>query len=50
MISRACGNPEISMISVVLTEEPLAPETTINCRLLSGNNFSRPAGIVALLT
>ena len=32
----------------ILTEDPLAPETTISCRLLSGNSFSNPAGIVAL--
>ena len=32
----------------ILTEDPLAPETTMSCRLLSGNNFSKPAGIVTL--
>ena len=38
---------QVSLLKT-LTDDPLAPETTISCRLLSGNSFSKPAGIVTL--
>lgn len=36
--------PRQHEICMVLTVEPLAPDPTINCKLLSGNLQSKPAG------
>lgn len=35
-------------ICTVLTEDPFAPDPTINCKLFSGNLQSRPSGTQAL--